>query len=63
MQFTWHEAKRQTNLKKHGFEFADASKVFDGPSITEEDRRDYRGEQRYNTTGLLGVKVVVISRD
>jgi uncharacterized DUF497 family protein len=32
MEFTWHEPKRQQNLKKHGFDFADAHRVFDGPS-------------------------------
>ena len=26
-----------------------------------ENRRDYQGEQRFNTTGLLGVQVVVIT--
>ncbi len=26
-----------------------------------EDKRDYQGEQRFNTTGLLGVMVVVIT--
>jgi uncharacterized DUF497 family protein len=26
---------------------------------TAEDKRDYGGEQRFNTTGLLGVSVVI----
>lgn len=61
MDFTWQEPKRRANLKKHGFDFADAEQVFYGPTLTEEDARDYGGEQRFNTTGLLGVETVVIS--
>lgn len=60
MDFTWHSAKRMTNLKKHGFDFADAEQVFSGPTITLEDARDYDGEQRFNTIGLLGVQIVTV---
>jgi uncharacterized DUF497 family protein len=28
MNFTWNDAKRQSNLKQHGLDFADASRVF-----------------------------------
>ncbi len=62
MNFTWNETKRQTNLKKHGFDFVDAEKVFDGPAATTEDSRvGYDDGHRFNTIGLLGVKVVVIT--
>jgi hypothetical protein len=40
MKFTWREPKRNENRKKHGFDFADAERVFNGPSMTEEDDRD-----------------------
>ncbi|MFH0343106.1 MAG: BrnT family toxin [Chromatiales bacterium] len=60
MQFTWHELKRQANLKKHGTDFADAAQVFAGPTFTFEDDREDYGEQRWVTFGLLGEKVVVI---
>lgn len=60
MNFTWHERKRATNLRKHGFDFADAEQVFSGPTMTQEDARDYDGEQRYNTTGFLGLAIVTI---
>ena len=61
MSFTWHESKWQLNLIKHGLDFEDGESVFHGPTSTLEDKRDYQGEQRFNTTGLLGVLVVVIS--
>lgn len=33
MRFTWDESKRQINLSKHGLDFADAARVFDGPLV------------------------------
>jgi uncharacterized DUF497 family protein len=60
MKFTWDEAKRKANVAKHGLDFADASKVFEGPMVLfEDDRRDY-GEQRMIGIGLLGAVVVLI---
>lgn len=61
MNFTWHASKRARNLKKHGFDFADAEQVFSGPTITQEDARDYDGEQRFNSTGFLGTAIVTIT--
>ncbi len=61
MEFTWKATKRASNLKKHGFDFADAEQVFNGPTITAEDARDYQGEQRFNSTGFLGTAIVTIS--
>ncbi len=64
MKFTWNEAKRQANKKKHkGLDFADAETVFNGPTATDEDARTDYGEQRWNTIGLLGLKVVVIAHN
>jgi uncharacterized DUF497 family protein len=60
MRYTWHEAKRRKNLNKRGLDFADAGKVFSGPTFTFEDNRMNYGEQRWVTLGLLGEKVVVI---
>jgi len=60
MNFTWKAVKRTSNLKIHGFDFADAERVFNGPTITAEDARDYGGEQRFNTTGFLGMGIVTI---
>jgi uncharacterized protein len=60
MRFTWHEAKRQTTLKKRGLDFAQAEQVFIGPTFTFEDDREDYDEQRWVTLGLLYAKVVVI---
>ncbi|MDR1935765.1 MAG: BrnT family toxin [Candidatus Accumulibacter sp.] len=61
MNYTWHEPKRQANLKKHGLDLADAFQVFDGPVMTRENPRDYEGEQRFNSTGFLGAALVTLS--
>ncbi len=60
MKFIWHEPKRQSNLKKHGIDFADAERVFNGSTFTFEDNRENYGEQRWVTLGLLGMRVVVV---
>jgi uncharacterized protein len=60
MNFTWQESKRASNLVKHGFDFQQAQLVFNGPTMTLEDSRDYQGEQRFNTTGFLGIAIVTI---
>lgn len=39
MNFTWNDAKRQANLKKHGLDFAETSRVFAGHTLTRPDTR------------------------
>ncbi len=60
MRFEWDEAKRESNLLKHGIDFIDAEKVFDGETITIPDNRFDYGEDRFITLGLLDERVVVI---
>jgi uncharacterized protein len=61
MRFTWDGNKRESNWAKHGFDFADAERVFEGATFTfEDDRYAYR-EQRFVTLGLLNGVVVVIA--
>ena len=57
---TWDEAKRKANLAKHGFDFADAAKVFAGPMVLFEDDRDDYGEQRMIGVGLLDDLIILI---
>jgi len=60
VKYTWDEAKRKSNLEKHGLDFADAPKVFSGPLALFEDRRGDYGEQRMIAIGLLGILVVLV---
>jgi uncharacterized DUF497 family protein len=59
--FTWDARKRQENLRKHGFDFADAYRVFDGFTLTEEDVLGVYGEQRLMTLGFLNGVVVSVT--
>lgn len=61
MQYTWDDAKRESNLRKHRLDFADAKIVLDGLTVTfEDDRFDY-SEQRFITIGLLAGEFVAIA--
>ncbi len=60
MEFTWDEAKRRSNLKKHGLNFADAARVFEGPMIVFEDDSENCGEERLIGIGMLDALIVLI---
>jgi uncharacterized protein len=62
MEFTWDETKRRSNLKKHGLDFADASRVFDGPMVVFGDDRENYGEERLIGIGMLDALIVLIVR-
>lgn len=61
MKFTWDEAKRRVNIKKHGIDFADVPPMFNGDVFTIEDVRFDYGETRYLTFGLLEYRVIVVA--
>ena len=60
MKFTWHEAKRQSNLSKHGLDFAQAYQVFVGETFTFEDIRFRYDERRFVTLGVLEHVVIIV---
>jgi uncharacterized DUF497 family protein len=60
MKFEWDESKNQSNLIKHGFDFADAYRIFNLPMVVELDERENYGEDRFVAIGLLDGRVVVI---
>jgi len=63
MRFEWDEEKNKTNIRKHGFDLADALELFSGDAplfVTHDSRKDY-GEKRWRGVGLLrGIAVVVV---
>jgi len=60
MRFEWDEAKRQSNIKYHGFDFVDVEVVLAGETVTIlDDWYDYR-EPRFLTFGLLWGRPVAI---
>lgn len=60
MRFEWDPAKNATNILKHGIDFADVVRMFDGPVLQrEDDRRDY-GENRYIAYGAVEQHEIVV---
>lgn len=61
MRFEWDEAKRLSNLWRHGFDFLRVEEIFADPAHTLlDDRFDY-GEIRFLTVGMLDGTVVAIA--
>lgn len=60
MKFEWDDAKRKSNIKKHGIDFVDTPMIFAGYTLTmEDDRFDY-GEDRFVTLGILEGRIVAV---
>jgi len=57
---TWDENKRQSNLTKHGIDFADLEHIFDFYMHTEEDKRTPYVEKRFRSLCLFRGQVVVL---
>ena len=52
--FEWDERKAEANYRKHGIRFEEAALAFNDPfSLSEQDRIE-NGEQRWQTTGMVG---------
>ena len=60
MKFEWDEAKNRSNIRKHGFDFADAWAVFEGPLLARLDTREDYGEDRWQAIGMLRGQAVVL---
>ncbi len=59
--FEWDEAKRRSNLWRHGIDFADVAEVFAGEPVTFLDDRYVYNEDRFRTLGLFRGRVVAIA--
>lgn len=60
MEYEWDEAKRRSNIRKHGIDFIGVEKVFAGTTVTIRDERLDYGESRFITLGVLSARVVVV---
>ena len=61
MKFEWDEGKRLANVVKHGVDFADACRLFEGPFIImADDRRDY-GEARSIAFGHVENRLIAVA--
>jgi uncharacterized protein len=60
MKLEWDEAKNKANIRKHGFDFADAGKMFVGPLLACLDTREDYGEDRWIGIGRIAGRTAVI---
>lgn len=60
MTFEWDEAKNRANIRKHGFDFADAEFMFRGVLLVRADTREDYGERRWVAIGALRERIAVV---
>jgi hypothetical protein len=61
VQFEWDEAKRRTNLAKHGIDFLDVQEMFSSPMLIGPDiRKDY-GETRKVGFGFIRGRLMAVA--
>ena len=60
--FEWDEEKNEQNIKKHGFDFAEARQMFLGsfPLLVRLDSRYDYNEARWQGIGMIGGRVAVV---
>jgi uncharacterized DUF497 family protein len=60
MDFEWSDAKRRSNLIKHGIDFEDAVEVFDDICLESPDQRREYGEERIIAIGNVNGHIIVV---
>lgn len=58
--FEWDEAKRRSNLTKHGLDFVAARRMFEGPVLLRQDGRRSYGEDRFQAIGAVEGRIVLV---
>ena len=53
MRFEWNQAKNESNIRKHGIDFADVENMFNYPVLTLPDSRENYGEARWVAIGRI----------
>jgi uncharacterized protein len=61
MRFEWDEAKNRTNIRKHGFDFAEAEEMFRGVLLVRPDTREDYGEERWLGIGMIRGRVAFVA--
>lgn len=50
----------RTNVRKHGFDFADIQELFRGVLVVEPDTREDYGEKRWHGIGMIRGRTAVV---
>ena len=59
MAFEWDARKNIANRRKHGIDFADAVRIFEGPIIEGRDECEEQ-EDRMIAFGAFGLRVIAV---
>jgi uncharacterized protein len=60
MIFEWDKVKNRANIRKHGYDFAEAEEMFRGVLIVDADTRHDYGEKRWRALGMIRGRVAHI---
>lgn len=60
MAFEWDSTKNSENIKKHGVSFEAAQDIFNGPTITRQDKTLEYGEDRFTSIGVIESFIVIL---
>jgi uncharacterized DUF497 family protein len=60
VKISYDPCKRAKTLAERGLDFDDAVRVFEGLTLTLPDERQDYGEDRYQTYGRLGGRLVMV---
>ncbi len=62
MLFEWDKNKNASNQRKHGVSFTEAKATLSDPKrVTKQDTRSDYGEDRFNTVGKSGDKLLNVT--
>jgi uncharacterized DUF497 family protein len=61
MNFEWDEAKSRANIRKHGFDFAEAEEMFRRALLVRPDTRQDYGEERWIAIGMIQNRVAFVA--
>jgi hypothetical protein len=53
LEFEWDEAKRLSNIQKHGVDLLYAAGIFENITLTKKDDRHDYGEPRWMSLGMV----------
>lgn len=58
--FEWDAKKAETNYRKHGVRFEEATQVFSDPLAVSEQDRIENSEERWQTLGMIGGCLILL---
>jgi len=61
MNFEWDAGKNRSNIRKHGFDLADAAETFQGALLVRPDTREEYGESRWIGIGMIRHPIAVVA--